>query len=192
MPRRWFSHQRSCSLSHFSAQAVRCDRLGRSDLRTSPRPPFFVPAMQLAFSALALLGLLGLAAARPQQGLVHPTLAVDLLQSRSPKAWLRGLKAPKCHDRKVVDSNSILAAGVSDPVGKMTDVYIESQLGAENYGTFGPWIQLFQGDKFLQCPTGCPIYADDRASALLGLRLIWTNLDQISIVYRCLRIFPHE
>ena len=121
MPRRCFSHQRSCSLSHFSAQAVRCDRLGRSDLRTSPRPPFFVPAMQLAFSALALLGLLGLAAARPQQGLVHPTLAVDLLQSRSPKAWLRGLKAPKCHDRKVVDSNSILAAGVSDPVGKMTD-----------------------------------------------------------------------
>jgi len=83
--------------------------------------------MQLAFSALALLGLLGLAAARPQQGLVHPTLAVDLLQSRSPKAWLRGLKAPKCHDRKVVDSNS---------------------------------------DKFLQCPTECPIYADDRADGV--------------------------
>ena len=72
--------------------------------------------MQLTFSALALLGLLGLlglVTARPQHD-VHPTLAVDLLQSRSPKAWLQGgLKASKCHDRKVVDSNSILAKGVS-------------------------------------------------------------------------------
>lgn len=65
--------------------------------------------MQLTFSALALLGLpglLGLVTARPQHD-VHPTLAVDLLQSGSPKAWLQGgLKASKCHDRKVVDSNS--------------------------------------------------------------------------------------
>lgn len=49
--------------------------------------------------------LLALALARPFHD-VHPTLAVDLV-GRSPKAWLRtGATAPKCHDRKVVDSNS--------------------------------------------------------------------------------------
>ena len=160
--------------------------------------------MQLTFSALALLGLpglLGLVTARPQHD-VHPTLAVDLLQSRSPKAWLQGgLKASKCHDRKVVDSNSILAKGVSslenegfgsEPEdisvispeisdSKKGDVYaVESQLASRKLWQFGPWIPLFQGDKFLQCPKECPIYADDRALALLGLRLIWTN-----IVYKC-------
>jgi len=53
---------------------------------------------------LTITTVVALAAARPFHNEAR-TLAVDLV-GRSPKAWLQGSPAPKCHDRKVVDSNS--------------------------------------------------------------------------------------
>lgn len=59
---------------------------------------------------LTITTVVALAAARPFHNEAR-TLAVDLV-GRSPKAWLQGSPAPKCHDRKVVDSNSHLETKV--------------------------------------------------------------------------------
>eukprot|EP00438_Fugacium_kawagutii_P018685 Skav217890 [mRNA] locus=scaffold67:217360:240797:+ [translate_table: standard] len=105
--------------------------------------------MQLIQVALVI----GLATARPLVSL-HQTLAVD---DRSAKAWLRA-PGPKCHDRKVVDSNSTLPH-------------------------HGP------GDKFVQCPKDCPIFADDRAD---GVDCNFECVEATPKAWACSAVNPKE
>ena len=98
------------SASFFAAWAILLKQLA-TRRRTDPREPLTkIPLIHLRSNStmqfLTITTVVALAAARPFHNEAR-TLAVDLV-GRSPKAWLQGSPAPKCNDRKVVDSNSHL------------------------------------------------------------------------------------
>lgn len=98
------------SASSFVAWAISLKQLA-TRRRTDPREPLTkIPLIHLRSNStmqfLTITTVVALAAARPFHNEAR-TLAVDLV-GRSPKAWLQGSPAPKCNDRKVVDSNSHL------------------------------------------------------------------------------------